>query len=57
MPIQTKPVELVSTEDTPFQAPEVMTNNDAYKERLKQLPEVKNLTIPIDMIRKAITNK
>ena len=37
MPIQTKPVtpKLVSTEDTPFQAPEVMTNNDAYKERLK----------------------
>lgn len=49
MPIQTKPVELVSTEDTPFQAPEVMTNNDAYKERLKQLPEVKNLTNEINI--------
>ena len=52
MPIQTKPVtpELVSTEDTPFQAPEVMTNNDAYKERLKQLPEVKNLTNEINIM-------
>ena len=52
MPIQTKPVtpKLVSTEDTPFQAPEVMTNNDAYKERLKQLPEVKNLTNEINIM-------
>ena len=52
MPIQTKPVtpELVSTEDTPFKAPEVMTNNDAYKERLKQLPEVKNLTNEINIM-------
>lgn len=51
MPIQTKPVtpKLVSTEDTPFQAPEVMTNNDAYKERLKQLPEVQNLTNEINI--------
>lgn len=50
MPIQTKPVEIVSTEDTPFKAPEVMTNNDAYKERLKQLPEVKNLTNEINIM-------
>lgn len=52
MPIQTKPVtpKLVSTEDTPFQAPEVMTNNDAYKERLKQLPEVQNLTNEINIM-------